>query len=295
MSDSRQRVRDVLAGEPTDRFVAGPLAVHYCAGFSGVSLRDYTTDARHAGRLRSARTTSVFVRTRSGCRPIRGSPLRPWALRWGSRATISRWVESASHWCRTREDVDRIPPPDVMRQGRCPLMIEALQRLVEGLHGRAFVVACFDQYPFSLACALMGMQQMMTSVIEDQPLVDALMERCSEYTRAYAVALARAGADMLSGGDSPAGLLGPQLYREFALPAEQRVIGGDPRRDVGSDFAAYLRKCAARYWRTCLDRVPMCWNWIRMWIWLKPVRSWGLTSRCGATWIRCRYWPARRS
>jgi MtaA/CmuA family methyltransferase len=103
-------------------------------------------------------------------------------------------------------------------------MIEALQRLVGGLRGRAFVVACFDQYPFSLACALTGMQQMMTSVIEDQPLVAALMERCAEYTRAYAVALARAGADMLSGGDSPAGLLGPQLYRELALPAEQRVI-----------------------------------------------------------------------
>ena len=39
------------------------------------------------------------------------------------------------------------------------------------LRGRAFVVACFDQYPFSLACALMGMQQMMTSVMEDRSLV----------------------------------------------------------------------------------------------------------------------------
>ena len=132
-----------------------------------------------------------------------------------------------------------------MRQGRCPLMIEALQRLVEGLRGRAFVVACFDQYPFSLACALMGMQQMMTSVIEDPPLVTALMERCSEYTRAYAVALARAGADMLSGGDSPAGLLGPQLYREFALPAEQRVIAAIREETSVPDFAAHLRECAA--------------------------------------------------
>ena len=52
------------------------------------------------------------------------------------------------------------------------------------------------------------------------------MERCSEYTQAYAVALAAAGADMLSGGDSPAGLIGPQLYRQVALPAEQRVISG---------------------------------------------------------------------
>ncbi len=223
MNDSRQQVRDTLAGRLTDRVVMGPLAVHYCAGFSGVSLRAYTTDAR----------------TLADCVLRYYERFRPDAV-WLSADT---WVTAEAMGAavgfpgddqplggvgeplvQTREDVDRIPDPDVLRQGRCPLMIEALQRLVDGLRGRAFIVACFDQYPFSLACALMGMQRMMTSVLEDPPLVTALMQRCSEYTRAYAVALAQAGADMLSGGDSPAGLLGPQLYREFALPAEQRVI-----------------------------------------------------------------------
>lgn len=52
------------------------------------------------------------------------------------------------------------------------------------------------------------------------------MDRCADYALAYAKALAAAGADMLSGGDSPAGLIGPRLYREVALPAEQRVIAG---------------------------------------------------------------------
>ncbi len=41
---------------------------------------------------------------------------------------------------------------------------------------------------------------------------------------AYARALAAAGADMLSGGDSPAGLIGPRLYRQSALPFEKRLI-----------------------------------------------------------------------
>jgi uroporphyrinogen decarboxylase len=31
---------------------------------------------------------------------------------------------------------------------------------------------------------------------------------------------------MLSGGDSPAGLIGPQAYREIALPFEKRLIAG---------------------------------------------------------------------
>ena len=50
------------------------------------------------------------------------------------------------------------------------------------------------------------------------------MDRCADYALAYAKAAA--GADMLSGGDSPAGLIGPRLYRGVALPTEQRVIAG---------------------------------------------------------------------
>ncbi|MCC6143497.1 MAG: hypothetical protein IT368_06795, partial [Candidatus Hydrogenedentes bacterium] len=37
-------------------------------------------------------------------------------------------------------------------------------------------------------------------------------------------ALANTGADLLSGGDSPAGLMGPALYAQVALPFEQRLI-----------------------------------------------------------------------
>ena len=59
-------------------------------------------------------------------------------------------------------------------------------------------------------------------MIDDPSLVESLMAKCSQYTVAYAAALAEAGADMLSGGDSPAGLLGPRFYGQVALPLEKR-------------------------------------------------------------------------
>jgi MtaA/CmuA family methyltransferase len=123
-------------------------------------------------------------------------------------------------------DLDRIPAPDPGSQGRYPLMLEALGRIVSGLSRDVSVVACFDQYPFSLAAALMGLQETMLRVVDDPPFVEALMERCLEYGLAYGRALARAGADVLSGGDSPAGLLGPRGYREQAWPFERRLIAG---------------------------------------------------------------------
>jgi len=66
----------------------------------------------------------------------------------------------------------------------------------------------------------------MLALDDDLALVEALMERCLEYGLAYGRALAAAGADVLTGGDSPAGLIGPRRYRDVALPFEQRLIAG---------------------------------------------------------------------
>jgi MtaA/CmuA family methyltransferase len=105
-------------------------------------------------------------------------------------------------------------------------MIEALGRILDALGDEVFIVACFDQYPFSLASELLGVNETMLKLLEDKALVEALMERCLEYGLAYGKALGEAGAHLLSGGDSPAGLIGPRSYREIALPYERRLISG---------------------------------------------------------------------
>ncbi len=222
-SDSRIAVGRAVDGAAPPRIPVGPLAVHFCARWAGVSLRNYTLDAR-----RLADCVVQYYET-----------FRPDAV-WLSADT---WVNAEAMGAavafpgddvplggtgepcvRTSADIDRIPPPDPCVQGRWPLMLEALRLIRQGVGPDVWIVACFDQYPFSLACALLGIQRAMMLLIEDRPLIEALMERCLEYTVAYATALSQEGADLLSGGDSPAGLIHPQLYREVALPFESRVI-----------------------------------------------------------------------
>ncbi len=223
MLTSRELVQRALTGDPVPRPATGPLAVHYCARLAGYSLRRYTTDL-DAMVASIVRYYEIF---------------RPDAI-WLSADT---WVNAQAMGARVGfadddqpmggvgapliqqpQDIDAIPPPDPESQGRWPMMLAALERLVQQLGTDVFVVACFDQYPFSLACALMGIDQLMFKLIDDRPMVEALMHRCADYTAAYAAALAEAGADMLSGGDSPAGLVGPHLYREVVLPSEQQLI-----------------------------------------------------------------------
>jgi MtaA/CmuA family methyltransferase len=222
--NSKELVVAALKGLPICRVPTGPLAVHICARVAGHTVRRYSTDA-------DALAESVI------CYYERFKPDAVWlsADTWVSAEAMGARVGATDDGqplggvgeplVQRAADIDRIPAPDIGRQGRYPLMLKALSRIVDQLGKDVFIVACFDQYPFSLAAALMGMNEIMLKVLDDPSFVAALMERCSEYALAYASALSRAGADLLSGGDSPAVLLGPDLYQKMALPSERRLIG----------------------------------------------------------------------
>jgi len=220
---SRRIVADSLAGRAVGRVATGPLAVHWCAKRLGISLRDYTLDPRCMAKC--------VVRYWEDFRP---DAIWISADTWvtaGAMGAAVAFPGEGQPMCGTGRplvscatDISRIAAPHAEKQGRFPIMLEALERIKRGVGKDAFVVACFDQYPFSLACALMGIENAMTAASHDRRSLESLMDRCAEYAIEYAGALAERGVDMLSGGDSPAGLLGPRLYREVALPYEQCVI-----------------------------------------------------------------------
>lgn len=144
---SRELVCAALAGQPVPRVPNGPLAVHFCAGVAGYTLRQYTTDARTLA--------DSVIRYYERFRPD-----AVWlsADTWVSAEAMGARVGASDDnqpfggigepLVQTAADIDRIPNPDVGSQGRYPLMLEALTRIVERLGKEVFIVACFDQYPF---------------------------------------------------------------------------------------------------------------------------------------------------
>ncbi len=216
---------DALAGRETVRFPCAPLAVHFTAAFAGLTIREYTLDPEVMADC-IARCYEAF------------QPDAVWlsADTWVTAEAMGARVEFTDDnqppagvggpTVQSLADIEAIPTPDPWTQGRQPLLLEALRLLRAKLGPEVFIVACFDQAPFSLACALMGMEGAMRSLRRDPALLQAVLARCEEHACAYALALAKHSADLLSTGDSPAGLIGPRFYREVALPAEQRLFAG---------------------------------------------------------------------
>lgn len=197
--------------------------MHYCAKIGGVSLRDYT--------LRPEVLADCVIRYHRKFQPdALWLSADTWVTAEAMGAAVAFTADdqpmggTGEPLIKSIADLDRLPEPDPTSQGRWPAMVEAMRRIRQAIGPDVFIVGCFDQYPFSLACALMGIEPAMGAALEDRALLERLMGRCADYAVAYAGALAEAGADLLSGGDSPAGLLGPRLFREVALPFEQQII-----------------------------------------------------------------------
>lgn len=221
----KQLFLSALAGQPGPRVPVVPLAVHFCARVHGISLHRYTSDAE----AMTAAILAYHERFRPDAVIVSADT---WISAEAMGALVGPlgedqpWGGRGEPRVRHLADVRALPKPDPARQGRCPLMIEVTRRVAASIGGETAVVACFDQYPFSLAAALMGINELMLALDDDPALVTALMERCLEQGLAYGCALAAAGADVLTGGDSPAGLIGPRRYRELALSFEQRLVAG---------------------------------------------------------------------
>ena len=219
----KELVRRALAGLDVPRPAVGPLAVHYCARFADVTLQEYTTNAR----AMADSVIKYYEKFRPDAVWISADT---WVIAEAMGAKVcSRDKDqpmggSGEIAIKTPEDIRRIPPADPASQGRMLLMLDALRRVKEAIGDEVFIVACFDQYPFSAASALMGINRIMLKMFDDRPLVEALMDRAVEYASAYALAMAEAGADMLSGGDSPVVLIGPAFYRDVAAPFERKLI-----------------------------------------------------------------------
>ena len=128
----RELVKRALNGHEVPRPAVGPLAVHYCAKLTGVSLRDYT--------LKPDVLAACVIRYYE-----RFQPDAVWlsADTWVNAQAMGGPVAfpgdnqplggTGEPLIKTATDIERIPAPDPSSQGRWPLMLNAMRRIRQGI------------------------------------------------------------------------------------------------------------------------------------------------------------------
>lgn len=227
---SRERVLRAIRREPTDCVVVAPYIYDLAAVVAGISVRDFCHDA-HA-----------MVKAQLALHEIVGQDV----IAVGS----DNYYIAEGFGCRTTTEEDEIPAldkpavaqladvfdlqvPDPTRDGRMPLMLEAI-RLVRKAVGDEVAVRSPGTGPFALASHLLGSQAWLCEVgfaeagmpEANQAALHHALDLATEALIRFGKACWDAGADIIHCGDSLAScdVISPASYRRYAFPYQQRVF-----------------------------------------------------------------------
>lgn len=135
---------------------------------------------------------------------------------------------------RSLDEAEKLRPADPERDGRIPVLLEAVRIMARAVGGQVAIRGNADQCAFSLAGLLRGMEDYLCDLLTepDHPGLQHLLEVCYQTHLATHRALRRAGADFTSLGDSPAGpdVVSPATFQRFARPYQERLL-----RDLAAD------------------------------------------------------------
>lgn len=113
----------------------------------------------------------------------------------------------------------KVPEVGAGRTGECIKGIREVTGLITDRPVLAGIIG-----PFSLAGRLLDMTEIMILCLEEPELVETVLEKATEFLIEYAKAFKEAGADGIAVAEPAAGLLSPNLIRDFSVPYVQRLI-----------------------------------------------------------------------
>ena len=121
------------------------------------------------------------------------------------------------------EDLRELKPCSPESGKRMSDRLEAIHLLREQSGGEAPVMGWVEG-ALAEAADLRGVTNLLLDLYDRPDWVAELLEKCVEVGIAFARAQIEAGADILGLGDAICSQIAPRMYRQFALPYEQRIF-----------------------------------------------------------------------
>lgn len=133
-------------------------------------------------------------------------------------------IKPGDHAIRLGDDLSSAPVPDPRRAGRMPVNVAAARAVRRELGEEIWVRGAVSG-PFSLACALVGAEDLFMACYDDVAWVRSLLDYTTRVVKAYAAAYLDAGVG-LAIFDSQASpeLLSPAMFTALVEPAARGLV-----------------------------------------------------------------------
>lgn len=121
------------------------------------------------------------------------------------------------------EDVEKLEIPDVYACERTLDRINAVKLFREKL-GNPFPVIGWIEGPIAEAADLCGVSETMMNMVMEPDMVKALMQKCLQMGKKFALAQIEAGANIIGVGDALCSQISEEMYDEFLLPLHKELF-----------------------------------------------------------------------
>ena len=219
-----ERLMGIMKGDPVDRVPLMPITMMFAADLAGVPYGEYAADYR---KLVDAqlKTAERFDFDHVSCI---SDPARE-ATDCGAKVQFydnqPPAIDETQALLADKKTLVGLKAPDPLGDGRMHDRIRAVELFKERVGGQLLIEGWIEG-PCAEAADLRGINSLMVDFFDDPPFVRDLFEFVVEMELSFAKAQIEAGADILGMGDAAASLVGPQIYEEFVLPYERRMIEG---------------------------------------------------------------------
>jgi MtaA/CmuA family methyltransferase len=234
--NGHDRILAVLQDRPVDRLARMPITMMFAADLAGVPYHRYATDYRALveAQLRTAETFDFdYVSCIS-------DPARE-AADCGANVQFfddqPPAIDEPQALLADKTRLARLGVPDPLGGGRMHDRVRAASGFREKIGGQKWIEGWIEG-PCAEAADLRGINRLMTDFFDEPAFVHDLFAFAVELGLRFARAQVEAGVDMVGVGDAAASLVGPQIYEEFVLPYERRLVDG--LHDLGTKVRLHI-------------------------------------------------------
>jgi MtaA/CmuA family methyltransferase len=219
-----QRITGLLAGQPVDCLPQMPITMMFAGDQIGAPYGQYARDYRVLVEAQ-LRTAEKFDFDYVSCisDPAREAADCGARIRYFENQPPA--IDEEHALLADKATLARLQIPDPLGGGRMHDRVHAAALFRERVGGEKLIEGWIEG-PCAEGADLRGINTLMIDFFDDPAFVKDLFEFTVQTGLRFAAAQVAAGVDLIGVGDAAASLVGPQIYEEFVLPCERRLVAG---------------------------------------------------------------------
>ncbi len=218
--NSYERVMNRFAGKEVDRIPNFSIVMMFAAKQIGITYGEFLTDYRKFSEAviycHEKFGIDVLSAISDSMREFEGFGGKTIIHDYSTPQPVERIIKDI-------RDISRLKLFDPYHSRRTYDRIQAVGLMKEKACGEVPVMGWIEG-AVAQSCDIMNMEQFFMAMFDEPEAVKEMLEICAEEEILFAEAQIDAGAEIMGIGDAATSLIGPDLYREFALPYQKKII-----------------------------------------------------------------------